>query len=128
MRMSHIFGSKMPFTHTHTIMFKPFIHSFTGADRTYSESYTYYLTNMADNIDENSLSRVDFLEPIPIPDLGSDQFSMLRFSQIWKVGPVEVSLLGEVDKIVPISNDRIISLIFQDQFVYLNIQVWGDIH
>ena len=78
---------------------------------------------MADEIDETVLNRIDFLEPIPMPDLGSDQFSMLRLSQVWNVGSVEVSLLGEVDKIVPISNDRILSLNFQDQTVNLNIQV-----
>jgi hypothetical protein len=95
----------------------------TGEDQTYSESYTYYLTNLTDTIDQNSLKRIDFLEAISIPDLGSDQFSILRLSPVWNVGTVEVSLLGEVDKIVPISKDRIVSLNFQGQTVSVDIQV-----
>jgi len=41
---------------------------------------------------------------------------------------LDVSLLGEVDKIVPISNDRIVSIDFKDDQIAVLVQVQKGIH
>ena len=96
---------------------------FLGTDEINSEQYVSYLTNVDDEIDETFLKKIQFLERIEIPDLNSDQFLLLHLSPIWKVGGIEVALIGEKDKIVPISNDRIAAIAFQEDFILLKIKV-----
>ena len=100
--------------------------SFEGKTETYSEEYTLYLADISDsyaNAPQSSIKRINFLEPIGIPELGHDQFVVFHLSPIWRVLDVDIALLGEVDKIVPISNDRILNIDFKQDQIAVRVQV-----
>jgi len=59
---------------------------FKGKTETYSEEYTLSLADISDkyaNAPESSMTRIKFLEPIGIPELGEDQFVVFHLSPIW---------------------------------------------
>ncbi len=99
---------------------------FEGKTETYSEEYTLYSADISDNYGnapESSLKRINFLDPIGIPELGEDQFVVFHLSPIWRVLDLDVALLGEVNKIVPVSNDRIVSIDFKEEQIAVQVQV-----
>ncbi len=68
------------------------------------------------------------MDPIGIPELGEDQFVVFHLSPIWRVLDLDVALLGEVDKIVPVSNDRIVSIDFKEEQIAVQVQVGKGVH
>ena len=88
-----------------------------------TESYFYYFTDVITSINETSFTKIGTFEAVPIPDLAEIEFVLLHVSPIWRVGQLEVGLVGETAKIVPVSNDRIVGFEIQEDIFSLKITV-----
>ena len=58
-------------------------------------------------------------EDLSIPNLESDEYSMLYLCPVWKLKATQVALLGELDKYVLVSNDRI-------KYISLESNIWAE--
>ena len=62
---------------------------------------------------------IQYGEDLSVPNLESDEYSMLYLCPVWKLKATQVALLGELDKYVLVSNDRI-------KYISLESNIWVD--
>lgn len=78
---------------------------------------------MISTIDGTSFTKIPTFEAIQIPDVSENEFVLLHVAPLWKVGQLEVGLIGETAKIVPVSNDRIVGFEILNDVLSLKISV-----
>ena len=76
-------------------------------------------TNTNEEIGEISFKKIGFLDQIEIPDLTENDFRQIHVSPLFNIGhgSMDVGQVGEANKVVPVSKDRIVGIeITQEAF------------
>jgi len=60
---------------------------------------------------------------LSLPDLNVKEFQLIYISPVWNIGGFEVFLIGETEKIVHVSNDRILGVDLLESSIAITLQV-----
>ena len=71
--------------------------------------------------DMEGIRVIQYNEEIPVPDLSTDEYKLLYLSPVWRLQWNQVALLGEIDKYVHISNNRIKRISIDPMFITMKL-------